>query len=141
LTLGFRLIPAGFHIAITADNAECQTSNKPVYLNQTVLEWNEHILLPCELSSKVRVSVYASFELGPMLCHGEVLRTLEISVGELLDRSEKSRPIIFQPEREEVVSPCTSLFMTVVQRIFDENDAAVLCLLHTTVSDQYNLIF
>jgi hypothetical protein len=46
---------------------------------------------PCELSSKVRVSVYASFELGPMLCHGEVLRTLEISVGELLNRSEKSR--------------------------------------------------
>jgi hypothetical protein len=43
-----------------------------------------------ELVSKIQVSVYASFELGPMLGHGELIRTLEISVGELLDRSEKS---------------------------------------------------
>jgi hypothetical protein len=34
--------------------------------------------------------VYASFELGPMLGHGEVLRTFEISVRELLDRSQNS---------------------------------------------------
>ncbi|KAG1717587.1 CHAT domain-containing protein [Suillus occidentalis] len=68
LTLGLRRIPAGFHVA--------------------VVEWHERILLPCDPSSKVRVSVYASFELGPMLCHGELLRTFEISVGELLDRSE-----------------------------------------------------
>jgi hypothetical protein len=34
---------------------------------------------PSEPVSKVQVSVYASFELGPMLGHGE-----------LLDRSEKS---------------------------------------------------
>jgi hypothetical protein len=47
--------------------------------------------------------------------------------------------IIFQPEQEEVVSPCTSLFMTVEQQRFDENDAAVLCPL-TIVSDQYNPI-
>jgi hypothetical protein len=48
--------------------------------------------------------------------------------------------IIFQPEQEEVVSPCTSLFMMVEQRLLDENDAAALCLL-TTVSDRYNPIF
>jgi hypothetical protein len=45
---------------------------------------------PSEPVFKVQVSVYASFELGPMLGHGELLRTFEISVGELLDRSEKS---------------------------------------------------
>jgi hypothetical protein len=33
--------------------------------------------------------MYALFELGPMLCHGELLRKFEIYVGELLDCSEK----------------------------------------------------
>ncbi|KAG2111019.1 CHAT domain-containing protein [Suillus clintonianus] len=116
LTLGLQRIPAGFHVVVKADDdIECQTSNKPVYIDQTVVEWNDRILL-----------VYASFELDPMLGHGEVLRTFNISVGELLDRSEKSRPIIFQPKQEEVVSSCTSLFMTVEQRCSYENNAAGL---------------
>jgi hypothetical protein len=38
--------------------------------------------------------------------------------------------IIFQPEQEEDVSPCTSLFVTVEQRRSDENDAADLCPLY-----------
>ncbi|KAG1726151.1 CHAT domain-containing protein [Suillus lakei] len=134
LTLGLRRIPAGFHVVVKTDGGECQTSNKPVHVDQAVVEWNERIPLPCEPSSKVRVSVYASFELGPMLCHGEVLRTLEISVGELLDRSEKSHPIAFQPKQGEVVSPCTSMLMTVEQRHDDENNAAVLCPLATLTS-------
>ncbi|KAG1799027.1 CHAT domain-containing protein [Suillus plorans] len=125
LTLGLRRIPAGFHVVIKIDGTEYQTTNKPVHADQAVVEWNEHILLPCEPSSTVWVSVYASFELGPMLCHGEDLRTFEISVGELVDRSEKSHPIVFQPKQGEVISPCTSLFMTLEQRLSDENDTAV----------------
>ncbi|KAG2141387.1 CHAT domain-containing protein [Suillus bovinus] len=134
LTLGLRRIPAGFHAVVKTDSAEYQTSNQSVHVDQTVVEWHEHILLPCEPTSRVRVSVYASFELGPMLCHGELLRTFEISVGELLDRSANSHPIIFQPMHEEVVSACTSLFMTVEQRLSDENDAAVLHPLTTLTS-------
>jgi hypothetical protein len=108
LTLGLLRIPAGFHVVIKTDGAECQTSNKSVHVDQAVVEWNEPILLyvvlnlifptsiekdsrPCDTSSKVRISVYASFELGTMLGHGEVLRTFEISVRELLDCSENSR--------------------------------------------------
>ncbi|KAG2746612.1 hypothetical protein P692DRAFT_20739009, partial [Suillus brevipes Sb2] len=140
LTLGLRRIPAGFHVAVKADGAEFSTSNKPVHVDQAVIEWNERILLPCEPSSKVQISVYASFELDPMLCHGEVLRKFEISVRELLDRSENSHPIIFQPKQGEVVSPCTSLFVVLEQRLSDETDVAVACSL-TTVSDQYNPIF
>ncbi|KAG1852963.1 hypothetical protein C8R48DRAFT_676024 [Suillus tomentosus] len=79
LTLGLQWIPAGFHAVVKVDGAEYQTSNKAVNIDQVVVEWHEHILL-----------VYASFELGPMVCHGEHLRTFEIAVGELLDRSEKS---------------------------------------------------
>ncbi|KAG2151610.1 CHAT domain-containing protein [Suillus bovinus] len=119
---------------VKADGAEYQTSSKPVNVDQAVVEWHERILLPCESSSKVRVSVYASFESSPMLCHGELLRTFEISVGELLDRSEKSRSIIFQPKQGEVVSACTSLFITVEQRFSDENDAGVLCPFTTRTS-------
>ncbi|KAG2737643.1 hypothetical protein P692DRAFT_20570486, partial [Suillus brevipes Sb2] len=66
-----------------------------------------------------------------MLCQGEVLRTFELSVRELLDRSDNSHPIVFQPEQGEVVSPCTSLFMTLEQRLPDEKDATVLCSLNT----------
>jgi hypothetical protein len=138
LTLGLRRILAGFHVVIKTDGAECQTSNKPLHVDQAVVKWTEPILLSCDPSSKVQVSVYASFELGPMLGHGEVLRTFEISVRELLDCSEKSHPILFQPKQGEVVSPCTSLFMTLEQRLSDENDAAVLCPV-TTVSDQCSL--
>ncbi|KAG2740297.1 hypothetical protein P692DRAFT_20753594, partial [Suillus brevipes Sb2] len=108
LTLGLRRIPAGFHVVFKADGVEYQTSNKSVHVDQVIVEWHERILLPREPSSKVRVSVYASFELGPMLCHGELLRTFDICVGELLDRSEKLHPIIFSPKQDEVVSACTS---------------------------------
>ncbi|KAG1842269.1 hypothetical protein DFJ58DRAFT_732128 [Suillus subalutaceus] len=134
LALGLRRIPAGFHVVVKADGTERQTSNRPVHVDQAVVEWNEPILLPCEPSSEVRVSVYASFELGPMLCHGEALRTLETSVGELLDCSEKSHPIIFQPKQGEVVSPCTSLFVTVEQQLSDQNKITVLCPLTTLTS-------
>ncbi|KAG2746598.1 hypothetical protein P692DRAFT_20739020 [Suillus brevipes Sb2] len=135
LTLGLRRIPAGFHVAVKADGAEFWTSNKPVHVDQAVIEWHERILLPYEPSSNVQISVYASFESGPMLCHGEVLRKFEISVRELLDRSENSHPIIFQPEPGEVISPCTSLFMALEQRLPDETDVSIPCSL-TTVSDQ-----
>jgi tetratricopeptide (TPR) repeat protein len=140
LTLGLRRIPADFHVVVKTDSDEYQTSNKPVHVDQAIVEWNEPILLPCETSSKVRVSVYASFELGPMLCHGEILRTFEISVRELLDHSENSRPIIFQLGQEEVVSPCTSLFVTVEKRSSDDNDAAVRCPLAIPTSGDMDVL-
>ncbi|KAG1835826.1 hypothetical protein DFJ58DRAFT_847327 [Suillus subalutaceus] len=45
LTLGVRRIPAGFHVTVTADGAEWQTSNLLVHIDQAVMEWNERILL------------------------------------------------------------------------------------------------
>ncbi|KAG2150202.1 CHAT domain-containing protein [Suillus bovinus] len=134
LALGLRRIPAGFHAVIRADDVEYETSNISVNVDQPVVEWHERIALPREPCFKVRISVYASFELGPMLCHGELLRTFEISVGELMDRSEKSHPIIFQPKQQEVVSACTSLFLTVEQQLPDQHDAAILCPLTTPTS-------
>ncbi|KAG0697483.1 hypothetical protein DFH29DRAFT_1021985 [Suillus ampliporus] len=126
LTLGLQRIPAGFHVTVQADGAEWQTSNKSVNVDQNVVEWDERILLSHEPSSKVQVSAYVSFELDLMLGHGELLRTFEISVGELLDRSGKSHSVVFQPKTGEVVSSCTSLFMTVEQRRSDQRETSVL---------------
>ncbi|KAG1859774.1 hypothetical protein F4604DRAFT_1930502 [Suillus subluteus] len=152
LTLGLRCIPAGFHVVIKTDGSECQTSNNLVHVDQAVVEWTKPILLYvvpnlifpariekdsrlCDPSSKIQVSVYASFELGPMLGHGEVLRTFEISIRELLDRT-----ILFQPKQGEVVSPCTSLFMTLEQRLSDENDTTVLCPVTTLTSRDMDVL-
>ncbi|KAG2156443.1 TPR-like protein [Suillus bovinus] len=140
ITLGLRWIPAGFHAVVKTDGAEYQTSNKSVHVDQAIVEWHERILLPGEPSSKIRVSIFASFELGPMLCHGELLRTFEISVGELLDRSESSHPIIFQPKQEEVVSACDSLSMIVERQLSDQTDAAVLCPLTTLTSRNMDVL-
>ncbi|KAG1718134.1 hypothetical protein EDB19DRAFT_1838547, partial [Suillus lakei] len=137
-------------IIIQTDGAEWQTSNTHVHVDQSIVEWNERIPLPSESSSKVRLSVYASFELGPILGNGELLRTFEISIGELLDRSEKLlRPvgcsrdipaIFFQPKEGEVVSSCTSLFMAVEQRPY-EDDVAVLSPFAPSIScDMHALI-
>lgn len=91
LLRGLRRIPSGFHVVVKTDGAECQTTSKPVHVDQTVVEWNEPILLPCKPSSKVQISVYASFELVPMPCHGEVLATFDSFVGELLDLNERAQ--------------------------------------------------
>ncbi|KAG1732587.1 hypothetical protein EDB19DRAFT_1831291 [Suillus lakei] len=45
LTLGLRHISTGFHLTVNADDAECQTTNKPVDIDQAVFDWNERILL------------------------------------------------------------------------------------------------
>ncbi|KAG1831506.1 hypothetical protein EV424DRAFT_1571485 [Suillus variegatus] len=104
----------------------CATSPYNVFVDSSML-WRTraHLGIMC---------LQASFELGPMVCHGEILRTFEISVRELPDRSERSHPIVFQPKQEDVVSACTSLFMTVKQRLSDQNDGGVLCSLTTLTS-------
>ncbi|KAG1886902.1 uncharacterized protein F5891DRAFT_1200406 [Suillus fuscotomentosus] len=45
LTLGLRRIPAGFHVVVKTDGAECQTSNKSVNADQAAVECDERILL------------------------------------------------------------------------------------------------
>ncbi|KAG1786712.1 uncharacterized protein HD556DRAFT_1505337 [Suillus plorans] len=104
----------------------CATSPYNVFVDSSML-WRTraHLGIMC---------LQASFELGPMVYHGEILRTFKISVRELPDHSERSHPIVFQPKQEDVVSACTSLFMTVKQRLSDQNDGGVLCSLTTLTS-------
>ncbi|KAJ8584727.1 TPR-like protein [Rhizopogon salebrosus TDB-379] len=62
----------------------------------------------------------------PMLGHGDLLRTFDICVPELLDRSENSRPFTFQPKAGEVVSPCTSLFIALEESLSSDPNVVVL---------------
>jgi len=45
LALGLRRIPAGFYVTVQAEDAKWQTTNKPVYIDADVVEWNERIVL------------------------------------------------------------------------------------------------
>ncbi|KAG2130307.1 CHAT domain-containing protein [Suillus bovinus] len=124
LTLGLRRIPAGFHAVIKADDVEYQTSNLSVNLDQAVVEWHERIPLPCEPRSKVRISVYVLIRIGS---HA-LSRRAPSHVRDLSRRTTGSqRKIASSPKQQEVVSPCTSLFLTVEQQLSDQNDAAHLC--------------
>ncbi|KAG1858280.1 hypothetical protein C8R48DRAFT_775229 [Suillus tomentosus] len=117
LTLGLQWIPAGFHAVIKADGAEFQTSNKYVNVDQTVVEWHERILLPCDPCSKVQVPWSVT----------ENASAHSRSPLENYWIAAKNRI----PKEDEVVSGCTSLFMTVEQQLCDQNDTAVLCPLTT----------
>ena len=88
---------------------------------------------PSDLSAAVRIEVYASFEFQPMLGAGEQLRKLATTVEQLLDRSEKDfrewddaldkglgihsmAAFTLFPKNDDVVSPCSSILVTVKRR-------------------------
>ena len=103
VALGLRGIPAGFYAVIHYSGLEWRTENKPSSVSHDVVEWTGPIPMldplslamdcpdplrsPSVLSAAVRLEVYASFELQPMLGSGEQLRKITITVGQLLDRS------------------------------------------------------
>lgn len=106
---GFRRIPVGFYILIQFDGAKRRTENKPVRFHDSVVEWDDMVQLwvflysiwfvslmisrPSEPLTKVQISVCASFEFSPMLGNGEILRTVEICVGDLLDNTRREHSI------------------------------------------------
>ncbi|KAF8556914.1 hypothetical protein OG21DRAFT_1520796 [Imleria badia] len=105
---GFRRIPAGFYVLVQFDDIKRRTDNKPVCLHDEIVEWDDRIQLwvplysiwPSEPSAKVQLSVCASFEFSPMLGNGEILRTVQICVGDLFDNTHERR----RPHRSGAVS-------------------------------------
>ncbi|KAF8549068.1 hypothetical protein OG21DRAFT_640320 [Imleria badia] len=102
-------MPVGFYILIQFNDTKRRTENKPVCLHENVVEWDDRIQLPSDPSAKVQLSVCASFEFSPMLGSGEILRTVEICVGDLLDNTHL---FTFSPTEREPLSPCSSLLIT-----------------------------
>ncbi|KAF8431281.1 CHAT domain-containing protein [Boletus edulis BED1] len=114
--LGLRRLPAGFYTVVHHSGHEWRTENKRSSMSNNVVEWSGPIPLPSDLKATICLEVYAYFEFQPTLGTGEHLRKLIITVDQLLDRSARRIPITFFPKNGDIVSPCSSISVTVEQR-------------------------
>ncbi|KAF8433237.1 CHAT domain-containing protein [Boletus edulis BED1] len=122
--LGLRRLPAGFYTVVRHSGHEWRTENKRSSVNDNVVEWRGPIPLPSDRSATVALEVYASFEFQPMLGTGEHLRKLTITMDQLLDRSTKHVPFTLFPKNGDMVSPCSSILVTVKQRNGESSDSS-----------------
>ncbi|KAG6376610.1 hypothetical protein JVT61DRAFT_1593 [Boletus reticuloceps] len=122
--LGLRRLPAGFYIVVRHSGHEWRTENKRSSVSDDVVEWRGPIPLPSDRSATVTLEVYASFEFQPMLGTGEHLRKLTITVDQLLDRSAKHVPFTLFTKNGDIVSPCSSILVTVEQRNGESSDSS-----------------
>ncbi|KAF8127373.1 TPR-like protein [Boletus edulis] len=122
--LGLRRLPAGFYTVVRHSGHEWRTENKRSSVNDNVVEWRGPIPLPSDRSATVALEVYASFEFQPMLGTGEHLRKLTITMDQLLDRSTKHVPFTLFPKNGDIVSPCSSILVTVKQRNGESSDSS-----------------
>ncbi|KAG6372436.1 hypothetical protein JVT61DRAFT_7533 [Boletus reticuloceps] len=123
VTCGLRRVPAGFYTVVHHSGLKWRTENKRSSVNDDVVEWSGPISIPSDPSATVCLEVYASFEFHPMLGTGEQLRKLTITVERLLDRSENHIPFTLFPKDGEIVSPCSSILVTVQRRNDKSSDA------------------
>jgi hypothetical protein len=113
VALGLRRLPSGFNTVVHHSGFEWRTENKRSSGNDDVVEWCVSIPIPSDPSATVCLEVYASFEFRPMLGDGELLRKLTITVEQLLDRSAKDVSFTLFPKDGDIVSPCSSILVTV----------------------------
>ncbi|KAN0087968.1 hypothetical protein V8E55_006589 [Tylopilus felleus] len=113
---GLKRIPAGFYVLVQFDGAQRRTQNKSIRLSGSGIEWEDEILLPSKMSDKVRFTVYASFELEPMLGNGECLYTSESHVEKLLGGTYL---ITFSTRESETTALHPSLLITLGRRYSD----------------------
>ncbi|KAG6376747.1 hypothetical protein JVT61DRAFT_1766 [Boletus reticuloceps] len=122
--LGLRRLPAGFYTVVRHSGHEWRTENKRSSVSDDVVEWRGPIPLPSDRSATITLEVYASFEFQPMLGTGEHLRKLTITVDQLLDRSTKHVPFTLFPKNGDIVSPCSSILVTVEQCNGESSDSS-----------------
>ncbi|KAG6371288.1 hypothetical protein JVT61DRAFT_9757 [Boletus reticuloceps] len=122
--LGLRRLPAGFYTVVRHSAHEWRTENKRSSVSDDVVEWRGPIPLPSDRSATVGLEVYATFEFQPMLGTGEHLRKLTITMDQLLDRSAKHIPFTLFPKNGDIVSPCSSILVTIKQRNGESSDSS-----------------
>ncbi|KAF8132353.1 TPR-like protein [Boletus edulis] len=122
--LGLRRLPAGFYTVVRHSGHQWRTENKRSSASDGVVEWHEPIPLPSDRSATIGLEVYASFEFQPMLGTGEQLQKLTITVDQLLDRSTRHVPFTFFPKNGDIVSPCSSILVTVEQHDGERSDSS-----------------
>ncbi|KAG6371303.1 hypothetical protein JVT61DRAFT_9773 [Boletus reticuloceps] len=136
--LGLRRLPAGFYTVVHHSGHKWRTENKRSSASDDVVEWHALIPLPSDRSATIGLEVYASFEFQPMLGTGEHLRTLTITVDQLLDCSAKHIPFTLFPKNGDIVSPCSSILVTVEQRNGENSDSSasrVFCSITETLNE------
>ncbi|KAF8119907.1 CHAT domain-containing protein [Boletus edulis] len=124
VALGLRRLPAGFYTAVHHSGLEWRTENKRSFVNGDVVQWDGPIQMPSDPSATVRLEVYATFEFQPILGTGELLRKISLTVEQLLDRSARQDPFTFFPGDGDVVSPCSSILVTIEQWKDRSNDSS-----------------
>ncbi|KAG6371696.1 hypothetical protein JVT61DRAFT_9037 [Boletus reticuloceps] len=73
ILFGRKRFPIGFYVSVQVGGTRQRTQNKSIRLNDSDIEWEDVIFLPSQAFDEVRFTVHASFELKPMLGHGETL--------------------------------------------------------------------
>ncbi|KAI5989885.1 hypothetical protein EDD15DRAFT_2282414 [Pisolithus albus] len=110
---GLKRIPAGFCVLVQFDGDQRRTQNKSMRLNDSGIEWEDEIPLPSTAFDKVQFTVYASFELEPMLGNGEALYRSASRVEELVGGTYL---ITFSSGDSGTATPGPSLLVTLTQR-------------------------
>ncbi|KAF8551947.1 hypothetical protein OG21DRAFT_211197 [Imleria badia] len=118
VAVDMRHIPVWFYVAVGSGSVIKRTSNEPVSAGGDMVEWDDEIVL-------ISLTVFASFELGPTLREGEVLRKFEITVGELLDCDGQLERIgSLEHDGEEAIPPSLSLEIEIKRPICSQNKYA-----------------
>ncbi|KAF8132583.1 CHAT domain-containing protein [Boletus edulis] len=103
VTLGLRRFPAGFYTIVHHSGLQWRTENKRSSVKDDVVEWNGPIPIPSDPSATVSAKI-------------------DNHVKQLLDRGEKHIPFIFSPKDGNIVSPCSSIVVTVERCDVDSSD-------------------
>ncbi|KAI6101854.1 hypothetical protein F5141DRAFT_1204630 [Pisolithus sp. B1] len=123
---GLKRIPVGFYVSVQFDGDQRRTQNKSMRLNDSGIEWDDEIPLltsfrPSTAFDKVEFTVYASFELEPMLGNGEALYSSVSRVEELVGGTYL---ITFSSGESRTAAPGPSLLITLAQRCSGDLTAA-----------------
>ncbi|KAF9231837.1 hypothetical protein BU15DRAFT_81927 [Melanogaster broomeanus] len=128
-------IPAGIYVSISIGDDHWRTSNNPMCPTSGVVEWNDPIDLPLDISAEANVQIYGTFELGNTVEQGELLQECSITVAKLIEHSRSSRPIDFSTREGEVVSSGTCL-QVITEILSPADDSEVVhCLAAATRVD------
>ncbi|KAI6097704.1 hypothetical protein EDD16DRAFT_589551 [Pisolithus croceorrhizus] len=111
-------MPVGFHVLVESDGCRRRTQNKSIPLSDSGSEWEDEIPLPSNAFEKVRFTLYASFELQPMLGSGESLYSSETCVEQFVGGTHL---IPFSPGE----SGGPSLLITLVRRYSNHLEVAL----------------
>ncbi|KAI9569442.1 CHAT domain-containing protein [Boletus coccyginus] len=149
VTLGLRRVPAGFYTIVHHSGFEWRTENKRSSVNHDLVEWGGPIpmrVFPAQTGVRPnRVRRPSDLSATPTLGDGEQLREITVTVEQLLGHNAKdvlsgySHVTVFTlfPKDGDVVSPCSSILVTINGQNFQGSDPSTSKVLgpHCSITD------